>query len=111
MNCNVVLQFYHNFEKKYRQNKKKVIIYPICSYNLLQDGLASLVLRIAITCKVVKGINKLINFFFITFIINFFVTIYTVYNFLDFKIFQNKQGLKLNIKKQDLNHFKEVDKK
>ena len=55
------------------------------------------------------GINKLINFFFITFIINFFVVFYTIYNFLDFEVFQNKQGLKLNIKKEDL--YKEDDTK
>ena len=49
-----------------------------------------------------KDIKNLINFFFITFIINFLITIYSIYNFLDFEIFQNKQGLKLNIKKEDL---------
>ena len=55
----------------------------------------------------VKDINKLINFFFITFIINFFITIYTIYNFLDFKVFQNKQGIKLNIK--NLKEIYDVD--
>ena len=54
----------------------------------------------------VKDINKLINFFFITFIINFFITIY---NFLDFKVFQNKQGIKLNIKKNSLKKHEEED--
>ena len=54
-----------------------------------------------------KDINKLINFFFITFIIIFFITIYTIYNFLDFKVFQNKQGIKLNIKKNSLKKHEE----
>ena len=53
-------------------------------------------------CKVVKDINNLINFFFITFIINIFTMIYTIYNYLDLEIFQNKQGLKLNIKRNSL---------
>ena len=59
----------------------------------------------------VKNINKLINFFFITFIINFFTTFYSIYNFLDFEVFQNKQGLKLNIKKEALYTHKKEDKK
>lgn len=50
----------------------------------------------------VNDINNLINFFFITFIINLFITFYSIYIFLDFEIFQNKQGLKLNIKKDAL---------
>lgn len=52
--------------------------------------------------EVMKDINKLINFFFITFIINFFITFYSIYCFLDFEIFQNKQGRKLDIKKDML---------
>ena len=59
----------------------------------------------------VNNIKNLINFFFITFIINFFVTFYSIYNFLDFEIFQNKQGLKLNIKKEALYSNKGEDKK
>lgn len=59
----------------------------------------------------VKDINKLVNFFFITFIINFFITFYSIYNFLDFELFQNKQGLKLNIKKNALYSEMEDDKK
>ena len=51
-----------------------------------------------------KGINKLINFFFITLIINFFITFYTIYNFLDFKLFQNKQGIKLKIKQEKITY-------
>ena len=62
-------------------------------------------------CKVVNDINKLINFFFITFIINIFITIYTIYNYLDLEVFQKKQGFKLNIKKNTLQSFKEDDKK
>ena len=51
-------------------------------------------------------IHKLINIFFITFIINFFITIYTVYSFLEMKIFHNEQGSKLKIK----NALEEIDK-
>ena len=58
-----------------------------------------------------EDIIKLINFFFITFIINFFITIYSIYNFLDFEVFQNKQGLKLKIKKDALYSIKGEDKK
>ena len=43
-------------------------------------------------------IHKLINIFFITFIINFLITIYTIYTFFEIKIFHNEQGLKLKIK-------------
>ena len=45
------------------------------------------------------NIIKLINIFFITFIINFFVSIYTIYLFFEIKIFRNEQGSKLKIKK------------
>ena len=48
-----------------------------------------------------KKINKQIHFFFITLIINFFITFYTMYNYLDSKIFQNKQGIKLKIKEEN----------
>ena len=61
--------------------------------------------------RVVKDINKLINFFFIIFIINFFITFYSIYHFLDFQIFQNKQGLKLDIKKNSLHFPKKEDNK
>ena len=47
----------------------------------------------------VNDIKNLINFFFIKFIINIFINLYLIYYFFDFKIFQKKQGLKLNIKK------------
>lgn len=50
----------------------------------------------------VNDIKHLINLFFITFIINFFTTFYSIYIFLDFEIFQKKQGIKLNIKKDAL---------
>ena len=50
----------------------------------------------------VNDIKHLINLFFITFIINFFTTFYLIYIFLDFEIFQKKQGIKLNIKKDAL---------
>ena len=58
----------------------------------------------------VNDIKNLINLFFITFIINFFTTFYSIYNFLDFNIFQKKQGIKLNIKKDDL-YLERKDKK
>lgn len=50
----------------------------------------------------VKTIGILINFFFITLIINFFITIYTIYIFFEIKLFHNEQGAKLKIKKEDL---------
>lgn len=48
------------------------------------------------------NISKLINIFFITLIINSFIIFYTIYNFLDFQIFQNKQGIKLKIKQEKI---------
>ena len=45
-------------------------------------------------------INKLINIFFITFIINFLITIYTIYTIFEIKIFHNEQGSKLKIKNE-----------
>ena len=41
-------------------------------------------------------ISKVINYFFITYIINLFITIYSIYSFFDIKIFHNMQGSKLN---------------
>ena len=59
-----------------------------------------------------NNINKVINFFFITLIINCFTIFYTIYNFLNFKIFQNKQGTKLDIKQKELSKkSKEVKNK
>lgn len=52
--------------------------------------------------KVVMTINKLIDVFFITFIINLFVSIYTIYNLFEVKIFHNEQGSKLKMKTADL---------
>ena len=51
------------------------------------------------------SIFKLIDFFFITFSINLFVSIYTIYNFFEFKILFNEQGSKLKIKKEYLNQI------
>ena len=45
--------------------------------------------------------QKLVNIFFITFIINFLITIYTIYIFFELKIFQNEQGSKLKIKEDE----------
>ena len=49
-----------------------------------------------------KSIKVLINLFFITFIINFFITFYSIYNFINLNIFQKKQGTKLNIKLNEI---------
>ena len=58
-----------------------------------------------------KSIKILINLFFITFIINFFITFYSIYNFINLNIFQKKQGTKLNIKLNELFLNKGDDKK
>lgn len=47
-------------------------------------------------------ISHLIDLFFTIFIINIFITFYSIYTFFDTKIFRNKQGSKLSIKKEDL---------
>ena len=52
--------------------------------------------------KIEKGgenISRLIDIFFLTFIIYFFITLYSVYTFFDIIFFHNKQGSKLKIKK------------
>ena len=59
----------------------------------------------------VKDIKNLINIFFTTYIINLFITFYSIYNYLDFEILQNKQGLKLNIKRDALYSEKGEDRK
>ena len=40
-----------------------------------------------------------LNFFFITFGINFLIVIYSIYSFIEIFLFQNIQGSKLNFKK------------
>ncbi len=55
--------------------------------------------------KTSKGgdiISKLIDLFFITFIIYLFITLYSLYTFFDIIFFHNKQGSKLKIKKNSL---------
>ena len=47
-------------------------------------------------------INVLLNTFLIIFIINFFITFYSIYTFSEIYIFHNLQGSKLNIKKNDI---------
>jgi hypothetical protein len=47
-------------------------------------------------------IDTLLNIFFIIFIINFFITFYSLYTFFEIYIFHNLQGSKLNIKKNDI---------
>jgi len=49
------------------------------------------------------NISWLLIIFFLSFIINFFVTIYTIYLFFEIKIFNNGQGAKLKLKKNLLN--------
>ena len=46
-------------------------------------------------------------YFFISLIINVFVSIYTIYLFFEIKIFNHGQGAKLNLKKQNLLDRKE----
>lgn len=58
-----------------------------------------------------KNIKISIDFFFITFIINFFITFYSIYNFINLNIFQKKQGTKLNMKLNELFLRKGDDKK
>ena len=58
----------------------------------------------------VSDINNLINLFFITFIINFLTTFYSIYNFFNIEIFQKKQGMKLNMKRYAL-YTERKDKK
>lgn len=52
-------------------------------------------------------IDLITFFFFITFIINFFVVIYTIYLFFEIKIFNHGQGAKLKHKKQNFLERKE----
>lgn len=47
-------------------------------------------------------IDVLLNLFFITFIIYFFITFYSIYTFFEIYIFHNLQGSKLNIKKNNI---------
>ena len=49
------------------------------------------------------SINSLLNTFFIIFIINFFITFYSIYTFFEIYIFHSLQGSKLNIKKNNTN--------
>lgn len=46
-------------------------------------------------------IHNLLNTFFILFIIDFFITFYSIYTFFEVYIFQNLQGYKLNKKQKD----------
>lgn len=49
------------------------------------------------------SIQNLIFTFFLLFIINFFITFYSIYTFFEVYIFQNKQGYKLNKKHKSWN--------
>ena len=44
--------------------------------------------------------SYLVHIFFITFIINIFITCYYLYSILEFFVFLNSQGSKLNMKKK-----------
>ena len=49
--------------------------------------------------KIVKGgIKILIHIFFISFIINLFISFYAIYSAIEILIFHNLQGYKLKIK-------------
>ncbi len=54
------------------------------------------------------NIKLLINLFFISLIINFFISIYTIYLFIEIKIFHQEQGSKLKIKKNLLQKKEEL---
>lgn len=45
-------------------------------------------------------IIKLVNIFFIIYIINLLINLYSIYTFFDIHLFHNLQGSKLNLKKQ-----------
>ena len=47
------------------------------------------------------NISRLINAYFLTFIIYLFITLYSLYSFFDIILFHNKQGSKLEIKKKN----------
>ena len=47
-------------------------------------------------------ISKLIDFFFISLIINLFITFYSIYTFFEIIFFHNLQGSKLKIKKENI---------
>lgn len=46
------------------------------------------------------NIYNLITLFFIIYIINFFIILYSIYTYFDIKLFHNLQGSKLKIKKE-----------
>lgn len=46
-------------------------------------------------------ISKLINLFFITLSLNLFITLYSIYTYLEIKLFHNLQGSKLQLKKKN----------
>lgn len=46
-------------------------------------------------------IDNLVNIFFILFIINFFITFYSIYTFFEVYLFQNLQGYKLHKKQKN----------
>ena len=50
--------------------------------------------------KAVIPFSKLITLFFIIYIINFFISLYSIYTYFDIKLFHNLQGSKLKIKQK-----------
>ena len=46
------------------------------------------------------ALNTLFNIFFFIYIISFLITLYSIYTFLEIKLFHNLQGSKLKIKQK-----------
>ena len=54
------------------------------------------------TSKEGDKLSVLIHAFFISFVINIFIIIYSVYSEIDAILFRNEQGSKLELKKRDI---------
>ena len=60
-------------------------------------------LKFVVSCfakKAVITFSTLITIFFIIYIINFFIILYSIYTFFDINLFHNLQGSKLKIKQK-----------
>lgn len=53
------------------------------------------------------NIIKLISLFFIIYIFNIFITLYSIYTFFEIYLFHNLQGSKLKLKNQILNKMED----
>ena len=80
----LIILFYHKFLKKYRQIWKNVILSFYFIFDFQGGGI----------------INQLLDLFFILFIIQFFISLYAIYTFIEIKIFHHQQGSKLKIKQE-----------